>query len=363
MEEVKIINHVCAKCEQELNEFTAYPTSWKWQTTSGYLPYCIRCQEEYFNLLYKQFPSVQALFYSCVAFNIPFIMEHVPKLDRVTVPWKIYMEQLRVTGANLIKDSVRLENGEMGLRERYRNFFDGETDIAKIFGSTMHNTVDLIEKMQNAPATPRRTTPTQAQTKKWGAEYDIVECKELDERYNQLGAAYKGNNDPRIEQNIIQICKLQLALNKQMRIEDFAQVKRIQDTIKSIMETEGMKATDVKPMENFRIDAIAHYLERNGALKNNQIVSKDKLRQMLNKGKHSYSSSRDIVDEMILQIVNASRRNEGTGELYEIPLDMQVKDSKNELKKNVTEAEKAVLAELGTVLTPKQKHTRNRGGD
>lgn len=346
----------CDLCGKTLNEFSGYPSPAKWKTVSGYAPYCVECQQKYFDALKATAPPLVAHFYCCAAFNVPFIKSELPRFDKDGLPWKAYVERLRFRGLNSYESTITDENGNPKTVLKYKGFFDGETDIVAMLGAVVENPEKLQERMEYGFPRPRQPkNPTANQVKRWGDGRTYEECKELDRIYDNIGNAYKGNPDPRVEINLIKLAKLQYEQDRAIAEKDFDTAKRIQEIMKSTQETEGMKATDAKPVENLRIDAIAEYLEKNGAMRNRKLVGKPELIKILQKGKHKFTPSLDVVDEMLFAILNAVRKNDGLSELYEIPLDMQIQDEKDELPKRVSEAEKNVLAELGMILSPKEQ--------
>ena len=111
---------------------------------------------------------------------------------------------------------------------------------------------------------------------------------------------------------------------------------------------ESMKASDEKPAEEMRVDAIVDALERRGAMTDGTLCDRETLLKWISDVTHiKYGHSLDIIDAVMLVAENARRRTDGERVLTEVPDYLQVPDVWGELERGMTEQEKGVMKELG----------------
>ena len=159
---------------------------------------------------------------------------------------------------------------------------------------------------------------------------------------------FKGNITPRIEKNLIALSKLDVEFDKAMRTGDFDVANRITDIIKKTRDMESMKASDEKPAEEMRVDAIVDALERRGAMTDGTLCDRNTLLKWIADSTHThYGTSLDIIDAVMLVAENARRRTDGERVLTEVPDYLQVNDVFGELESGMTDQEKSIMKELG----------------
>jgi hypothetical protein len=125
------------------------------------------------------------------------------------------------------------------------------------------------------------------------------------------------------------------------------EAKRYQDMAEKLMNSEYMKNWQSNKGESIQVDRIVKYLESMGAMHNGYLIGYDELVKVLGGAHGSYSTSLDVVDEVIMCILNTMRKNMGEAELSRLPLTAQVKDAKGELLHETSAEERKILEGLG----------------
>lgn len=212
------------------------------------------------------------------------------------------------------------------------------------------------------PALDAKTIATLRQ--KWGKKYDSNgkaseysedELQDLEASYNSQALEYKGAISPRIDMALQEISINRLEWKRAIGLGDSSAAKRFSDNIKSVMDREGMKANDEKPLESIRIDGVIHALERNGAAFDGTLKSSAELLELISDVRGEYTTSIDVVDEMIFAIINTMRKNNSQEEYSMLPTTAQVKDARGELKRQMSSKERKNMRELGLIPPQREK--------
>lgn len=255
----------------------------------------------------------------CAATDIPFDPMFKAKSNTPAEVWKEYL-------------------GAVDTRKR---FSTGHTKMSSVFEDGA-----LPEPLAKERATSNKKY--EEWRNKWGSGLSDEDYEELDRKYTVESHEFKGNITPRIEKNLIALSKLDVEFDKAMRAGDFDVANRITDIIKKTRDMESMKASDEKPAEEMRVDAIVDALERRGAMTDGTLCDRDTLLKWIANTTHThYGTSLDIIDAVMLVAENARRRTDGERVLTEVPDYLQVNDVWGELEKSMTEQEKSVMKELG----------------
>ena len=327
--EIKETVDTCIACGKELNANNRKGVRGKW-FSNGSLPWCIDCQSERFNELNKNIKNKWMTFYVCCA------MYDTPYYDGIASSsenWVQYLDNLK---------EQKLNRNEKGV---FFGFLDGEKEASKVVSG------------MGIPHKKKKLDMEEAKVR-WGCkfsedgvaiDYTPAEIEELDNLYNEQASEFKGNITPRVEMSLREICINRLEWKRCVGVGDSQSAKRYADMIKDAMAREGMRAGDQKPLENTRIDSLIVNLEKQGAIKDGKIIGRKELEKLLAKHHPKYSTSRDVVDEMLFAIINTMRRNNGDGELGALPPEAQVQDNFNELEDFPTESEKKAQDELGII--------------
>ena len=181
---------------------------------------------------------------------------------------------------------------------------------------------------------------------KWGEGLEEDDYRYLEKSYKSLVASYKGAVTPRLEMNILDICKYRLERDKAVRRNDTASAKRYTDMIKVIMDSEAMKVGDKKQAEPARVDGLVDRLEQMGLMKNGELKLQEVIRY-IRTDKGQYEASRDAIDSMMLSMINAYRFNNGLSDIVELPEDLKVQDKLGEFVEAPTTMERNIMNELG----------------
>lgn len=185
-----------------------------------------------------------------------------------------------------------------------------------------------------------------AMADKWGEGLEEDDYRYLEKSYKSLVASYKGAVTPRLEMNILDICKYRLERDKAVRRNDTASAKRYTDMIKVIMDSEAMKVGDKKQAEPARVDGLVDRLEQMGMMKNGELNLQEVIRY-IRTDKGQYEASRDAIDSMMLSMINAYRFNNGLSDIVELPEDLKVQDKLGEFVEAPTTMERNIMNELG----------------
>lgn len=181
---------------------------------------------------------------------------------------------------------------------------------------------------------------------RWGEGLEESEYSYLEKSYKSLIASYKGAVTPRLQMNILDICKYRLERDKAVRRNDTASAKRYTDMIKIIMDSEAMKVGDKKQSEPARVDGLVDRLEQMGLMKNGELMLQSVI-NYIKTDKGQFETSRDAIDSMMLSMINAYRFNNGLSDIVELPEDLRVQDRLGEFVEAPTMDERNIMNELG----------------
>ena len=323
------IEAVCMCCGKRLNENTGvYMPSEKYP--SGYHPVCLVCQQKQYAEMSAATSRTYALFYACIRFDVPYVPEVVSDVTaNHNGVWYDYVKKLQ--RSEKVPDE----------------WTDGMTDIQEAFGGqipTLAITGDvMVGNMDELPDERRWEI-------EWGDGYDESDYRRLDNRYLQLTSEWAGMPiPPRTSMSLHDVARYMLLRDKATRVGSATDAKKFQDMITAIMASEDLKVDRNRVNEDLRVDKIVKWLESRNAIRDGQLVDRDKLVKILSQERGEYRTSLDVVDEMIFCIVNTMRKNDGLPELDKLPLSAQVNDFKGELLAETSDEEKAIMKGLGVV--------------
>ena len=323
------IEAVCMCCGKRLNENTGvYMPSEKYP--SGYHPVCLMCQQKQYAEISAATSRTYALFYACIRFDVPYVPEVVSDVTaNHNGVWYDYVKKLQ--RSEKVPDE----------------WTDGMTDIQEAFGGqipTLAITGDvMVGNMDELPDERRWEI-------EWGDGYDESDYRRLDNRYLQLTSEWAGMPiPPRTSMSLHDVARYMLLRDKATQIGSASDAKKYQDMITAIMASEDLKVDRNRVNEDLRVDKIVKWLESRNAIRDGQLVDRDKLVKILSQERGEYRTSLDVVDEMIFCIVNTMRKNDGLPELDKLPLSAQVNDFKGELLAETSDEEKAIMKGLGVV--------------
>ena len=326
----------CVRCGEELNMETGRLASPEWYGETRYIHYCKRCQREHFADLAFTVSPYMAFFICCAAYNIPFIPECVPEMSRIfdSFSWDVYLRNI---------DDMDKSTGIDGEPSA---FSDGVTDVELLFGITKKTkmngdvTSEILESDKEGSKRQRRD---------WGEreEWKRKDYNELDRLYSIQSKSYEANGiDIEMEFNIREICKLLLDYQKQCAAGNLKEAKEIYNMISKMKADNLMRKRDEAPVAAAKIDTLMAALERKGYAKDGKLLPYNKLLALLREDHPVYPMGKDILDEILLAVYNAYRRNSGMTDTDVLPLEMQISPKLGEFQEGSTPEEKKLIADL-----------------
>lgn len=329
-------NIVCRICGETLNNDNFYTRA------LGVSYDCIECEQKRFSKLENEMGAHLALYAMCMSTDTPFFPLLLPpphELAQVNEKWKFYNDQLR-------------EKGFYEKNEKILNFFDGGTNILKLFGRNLSDkeTAAYIASEQERLAT---TAGTDEQRRRWGVEdkYTQSDYDELDRMYESRRNTLRGVTiTDQMEYTLQEAAKWQLVADKMRRRNNVSGATNALKTVDMLLKSECLRKTDEKPVEALRIDALVTALEDAGLMEDGEFLTYDEtveaLRDNLIKS-HKYDYSLDVADQVILDIINSMRANADMAALVELPEEYAAEDAYGEFLEEETEREKAAKRYAG----------------
>lgn len=325
---------VCSCCGKKLDENTGVQMpSDKYR--SGYHPVCLLCQQKQYAEMSAMTSRTYALFYACIRFDVPYVPEIVGEVTaNHNGVWYEYIKKLQLH------------------EDREDSWAGGVTDITEAFGGqfpVLAITGDvMVGNMDELPDERRWEI-------EWGDGYDEPDYRRLDNRYLQLTSEWAGMPiPPRTSMSLHDVARYMLLRDKATQTGSASDAKKYQDMITAIMASEDLKVDRNRASEELRVDKIVKWLESRNAIRDGQLVDRDKLVKILAQEHGAYETSLDVVDTMIMCILNTMRKNEGLPEFDKLPLSAQVTDFKGELLAEQSPEEKRIFKGLG-MLPPERE--------
>lgn len=334
---------LCVCCGSELTESNSFYA----ETESGFNPYCIKCQQTYFERLQATNGTHLALYFCCIKYDVPCnplllpgnvntdeFLETEEAKDGI---WIYYLRQIEQTKI--------YEDGE-----ETPNFFDGVTNILRIFGKNfterdfakfVQYEQDLIESLEG----------TERQRERWGDAYTTEEYNELDRLYEGRKESFRGVTlTAQMEDTLVKVCRWNLKIDQYIDAGNIKPAKDLQAMVETALASESMRKKDEKPVEALRIDALVEALESFGLMQDGSFLTYDEtvkaLRDNLVKSK-KYDYSLDVADQIILDILNNMRANEDLELLTELEEQYAAEDEYGEFEPEETEREIAAKRYAG----------------
>jgi hypothetical protein len=275
------------------------------------------------------------MFFMCAMMNIPYLPNLFSEI-------KTYQGEKGAWIGYII--AVRKSDKERG--GGLRGFENGVTDIKKAFRS--YNTLIVDDEMLSDED---YQNGIKAQLELWGAgpnnaPYTPEDYEILNKQYNAL-TEERPNRNAQAELAIIRICKWTLEQEKLIAKKEYADAQKIGNLIEKEMSGEELRKKDKRADNMVRLDDIVLAVERAGL----NIPDEDELLTLLaNHSFHpTYPITRDAADQMLLQIVNASRWNEGQTEFDRLPDQLKIVDNLGEFSTEKDNTEKYLYKELQLV--------------
>lgn len=329
-------NAVCRTCGEVLKSDNSYARA------SGQSYDCAKCEEKKFSRLDKEMGTHLALYAMCIATDTPFfplILPDAKSLVAIDNKWKWYNDRLK-------------EKGYYEKNDRILGFFDGGTNILKLFGRNLNDKQTAAYIAAEQERIPH-SEGTEEQRKRWGVEdkYTAAEYDELDRMYSSRKASLHGVTiTDQMDYTLQEAAKWQLAADKMRRKNNVAGATNALKTVDMLLKSECLRKSDEKPIESLRIDALVNALEDYGLMEDGEFLTYDEtvaaLRDNLIKSP-KYDYSLDVADQVILDIINSMRANADMVALVELPEEYAAEDAYGEFLPEETEREKAAKRYAG----------------
>ena len=322
----------CHRCGTSLTEENSREVSTSFSST-GVSHWCLSCEQNYFDQLTEKSGRHLALFFCCITFHVPCkpIVLEGTSWEQEKDGWIFYIDRLA-------------ELGEDRKGSKVLSFFDGETDLLRIFGREMSQKdfakYILVERrrIDSLPGTPE-------QREKWGvgAGYTDEIYNELDRLYAARASSYVGQTiTPQMEDTLIKTAKWNYKIDKLVEKGAFKAAKDLQSMVDSVLSSEQMRKKDEKPVEAYSIDAQVIALERAGLMEQGKFLKLDALQKVLvdnffKAPKYDYSI--DVVDHSLEAINRTMRLNADLFVPTEVPAELKVDDDLEECEPEETPEE------------------------
>lgn len=329
---------LCSVCGEELTE----------NNSREFLFVCLDCQLRHFKRLEEKNGSSIALFICCAAYNVPIEPLIIPEnfFEQNDDPWRSYLDLLNSNG-------LLEKNGE------YREFFDGTSDLRKIFGKELSQR-DFSKYIEIEKRRLASLPGTAEQREKWGEgelyrgyPLDTATYDELDRQYASRAADFKGQSLSLQQRDaLIKVCKWNMTIDYLLRNGNVDVAQKLQKMVQVELESEQMRKKDDKPVEEYRTDGHIVALENagfmeDGKFKNLEETQKGIFRHFIKRRKYGYSL--DVADQILFDMTNNVRQNADLAILTELPDDLKIEDEFGEFEPEETEEEKARKRYAGVV--------------
>lgn len=343
---------VCSHCGMEKDEDAFY------DRPAGLSRICIACEEEIYERLCERVGAFIGLFAACCSFDVPFFADALPGTEEfcgMADRWVWYNDK--------IAEQIHGEDG------RVLGFFDGETNILRIFGKNLTK-ADVGEYIRYTQKAEAEKPGTREQRERWGTEALAKGLEptpaiynELDRQYEIWLGRYRGQTiTPQLADSIIKICRWNMVAEYLIREGEYLSAQKVQKMVDDLMASEQMRKKDEKPLEGMRLDALVTAFEKLGAMEQNQFKSFPEVvkifwERFFRHKKYSYSV--DAADHMIFDYYNNLRINADQPTVSELPGDLKLTDDLGEFEERTTEDEekRARFAGLATVAFEEEEGT------
>lgn len=296
-------------------------------------------QQRRYNELEQETSTDLAYFYCCIAFDVPFAPEAVPK-DEGGDRWVQYLK-------NLARMPQYLDR-----KGKYLSFLAGRTNVLEIFGASLD-----VGRFREALEDGKPGTREQRET--WGVgpkkyPYTAEDYDELDRTYKILSSDLEKAGGVSVKQEfVLRRCSTRTLEMK--RLEDAGRLdsaKKLQEMIQKDLESEQLRKKDAKPVEDFRLDSLADALEKAGLMREGKWCPPDEAFEIFFGRPPAYPYTRDAADQMILINENRMRNNDGLPELGILPDEMRLVDELGEFAQEQSPREVTAYEKLGLVKMP-----------
>lgn len=302
-------------------------------------------QQARYNALEEATSTHLAYFYCCIAYDVPFDPDAVPR-EETKNKWVEYLKALAQMPEHLDQ------------KGKYLSFLDGQTDIMEVFGDTLD--MGAFRSALEVDKPPRPKLPgTAKQRELWGRgptknPYTSDDYDEMDRTYKIISSDLERAGRVSSKQEFIlrRCARRTLEMDRAEMMGAYEKVTKISKLIQTDLESEQLRKKDAKPVENFQLDSWADFLEKAGLTKNGKRCEPDEMFEILFGRLPQYPYTKDAAEQLILINENRMRNNDGQGELSILPDEMRLHDSLGEFAREQSEGELEAYEKLGLVKLP-----------
>lgn len=331
----------CARCGEELTKENARVKDGNIISTT-----CLSCESKFFKSIEKEVGAHLALYACCLGFNIPFVPSLIPQPENKFQSlkgdkWKKYLDILDDRSPFQQKKSV--------------SFFDGETNILKVFGKSLSekDTARFVKWEQDQQEKETHAgTPTQRET--WGIIQDFTDedYDELDRRYINFVTSYSDTMTFTAQQKdtIISAMKARVTAEKALASGNIKGAMDAHKLADFLLASDLLREKDKGKTEDASPETFIKHLEAYGAMKNGDLLGYEELLDVLcdhltKKGKYKYTL--DAANQMELITLNTIRKNNGLDVKSELSIDEAIIDPYGEFAEEESENEREAKEYIG----------------
>ena len=321
----------CVMCGEPLSEDNCRQVQSEF-SQSGFSPYCVECESRIYNHFARSQGKYHALLTACGAFNVPckpLLLDGV-NLDEEPDAWLLYV--------NLLSESGQDTKGGKVL-----GFADGVTTLWGLFGNKLGEP-NFEKRIALEKEKIKKQIGTPEQLERWGVgkEYQTqADYDELDRLFEARLASYQGQDlTPQAICILENVAKWTFKIDKLIEKGNFNGAKALNDMIDKNLASENLRLKDGKQTENLRMDLLVDALERKGLMEQGKFKTKDEVIEAIAQnftGTKKYDYPIDALHQMELNILNTMRSNADFGALFDLPKDMEVKDTNGEFVEEESE--------------------------
>lgn len=346
------MEYICLHCGTVLTEENSRTVP---SNKSGFSQYCIECEQDYYAKLAEAEGASLALFHCCAAFNVPCIPMALENFDisKSENLWIDYLNQLEQ-----YKEDNKLRTLD--------SFFDGVTNIFKIFGRALSQK-DFAEHIKFERQRLNAMPGTIAQRARWGTKDNFTadDYNALDAAYSNRAESYKGQElTPQMQDVLQKVVKWSFQADELIRMRNYDGAKKLIDMTDKLLASENMRKKDEKPIEGYSLDTQVVALERAGLMEEGKFLDLDgvqhALARMLKSKKYDYSV--DVLDHSMEMYLKTMMANADALIPSELPEDVDFDDEYGEFEDEPTATEKETIkfAGLAPIIYQKKEKSGNK---
>lgn len=272
-------------------------------------------QAQQFQRLQGSTGAALALFYCCAVFDVPYLRNEEPE------DW---IDYLNIVAERFGAAKVSFSRGEV-------------TDVSLVVGAASDQ--DVVWELE------------------WGygpadSPYSADDYQQLDRIYNAFvsRANAAGGMDAQQEQSFRLAARLRVQMDKLVTrgsSDDLAALGKLNKIYQDTLAAENARKKDAAPSEEVRLDGIVDILRKKYGV--GVEMTKDQALEIFSNWmvSHRYPFTKDAAEQMLLAIINTTRKNSDLPELDEIPEYGRFTENNIEFAQSPSAAELSAFQYLG----------------